>query len=63
LKHGIGGTYVSIVPFHLFRYLAEQYFRFNARKGNDQERLLNAVASVQNRRVTYQQLTGQTTNC
>jgi hypothetical protein len=40
--------------------LIEQTFRFNTRKGNDQERFLAAVASVQDRPVTYQQLTGQT---
>src|SRR5437773_2244975 len=32
LKRGIAGTYVSVEPFHLFRYLDEQMFRFNNRK-------------------------------
>src|SRR6185312_8045753 len=32
LKRGISGTYVSVEPFHLFRYLDEQSFRFNNRK-------------------------------
>ena len=32
LKRGIYGTYVSIEPFHLFRYLDEQTFRYNNRK-------------------------------
>ena len=32
LKRTIKGTYVSIEPFHLFRYLDEQAFRFNRRK-------------------------------
>jgi transposase-like protein len=58
LKRGIKGTYVSVEPFHLFRYLDEQAFRFNARKGNDQERFITAVAGVSGRRVTYQRLTG-----
>ena len=31
LKRGIKGTYVSVEPFHLFRYLDEQTFRFNNR--------------------------------
>jgi len=35
LKRGIKGTYVSVEPFHLFRYLDEQSFRFNTRKGKD----------------------------
>jgi hypothetical protein len=26
LKRGIKGTYVSVEPFHLFRYLDEQLF-------------------------------------
>ena len=35
LKRTIGGTYISVEPFHLFRYLDEQAFRFNRRKAND----------------------------
>src|SRR5205807_10021602 len=35
LKRAIKGTYVSVEPFHLFRYLDEQSFRFNNRKGTD----------------------------
>src|SRR6266478_6205749 len=31
LKRSLGGTYVSVEPFHLFRYLDEQSFRFNYR--------------------------------
>ena len=31
LKRGISGTYVSVEPFHLFRYLDEQAFRYNQR--------------------------------
>ena len=32
LKRGIKGTYVSVEPFHLFRYLDEQVFRYNFRE-------------------------------
>ena len=32
LKRALKGTYVSVEPFHLFRYLDEQSFRFNNRK-------------------------------
>lgn len=60
LKRGLKGTYVSVEPFHLFRYLDEQSFRFNTRKANDQERFTEAVSTVSGRRVTYQQLIGQT---
>ena len=32
MKRGLNGTYVSVEPFHLFRYLDEQSFRYNNRK-------------------------------
>src|SRR6266571_3391597 len=35
LKRGVSGTYVSVEPFHLHRYLDEQMFRFNNRKELD----------------------------
>jgi transposase-like protein len=35
LKRGMRGTYVSVEPFHLFRYLDEQAFHFNERENND----------------------------
>ncbi len=44
LKRGIKGTYVSVEPFHLFRYLDEQAFRFNNRKGKDADRFLKRAA-------------------
>src|ERR1700719_2753586 len=31
LKRGLHGTYISVEPFHLFRYIDEQAFRFNNR--------------------------------
>jgi len=34
LKRCLKGTYVSVEPFHLFRYLDEECFRFNKRTGN-----------------------------
>jgi transposase-like protein len=61
LKRGIRGTYVSIEPFHLFRYLDEQVFRFNFREENDAARFLKAVASMIGRRLTYNELTRQET--
>jgi transposase-like protein len=33
LKRGISRTHVSVEPFHLFRYLDEQTFRYNHRDG------------------------------
>ena len=58
LKRAIKGTYVSIEPFHLFRYLDEQCFRFNERGGNDQSRFLLALVGVVNKRLTYKALIG-----
>jgi len=58
LKRGLKGTYVSVEPFHLFRYLDEQAFRFNERKGTDAERFVEALGNVTGRRVTYKGLIG-----
>ncbi len=60
LKRGIKGTYVSVEPFHLFRYLDEQSFRFNTRKDNDQGRFMTALSQVSGKRVEYKTLIGQT---
>jgi transposase-like protein len=60
LKRGIKGTYVSVEPFHLFRYLDEQSFRFNERDGEDADRFAKALGSVAGRRLTYDGLTGKT---
>ena len=60
LKRGISGTYVSVEPFHLFRYLDEQSFRYNNRKlANDGERFRAAMQRISGRRLTYNQLTGK----
>jgi hypothetical protein len=59
LKRAIRGTYVSIEPFHLFRYLDEQAFRFNNREDQDGERFEKAAASVVGKRLTYAELTGK----
>src|SRR5207245_1546170 len=61
LKRGINGTYVSVEPFHLFRYLDEQAFRYNHRKDmNDGDRLDVAVRRIVGKRLTYDQLIGKT---
>jgi transposase-like protein len=59
LKRAIKGTYVSVEPFHLFRYLDEQAYRFNSRKQTDAMRFLEACASVFGKRLTYTALTGK----
>src|SRR5204862_7633801 len=58
LKRAIKGTYVSVEPFHLFRYLDEQAFRFNNRVMNDAERFAHALKGIMHKRLTYTPLTG-----
>jgi transposase-like protein len=60
LKRGLNGTYVSVEPFHLFRYLDEQAYRFNNRKATDAERFDLAVKGIVGKRLTFDQLTGKT---
>jgi hypothetical protein len=59
LKRSLKGTYVSVEPFHLFRYLDEQAFRFNNRVMSDAERFAIALKGVINKRLTYSALTGE----
>jgi transposase-like protein len=59
LKRGISGTYISVEPFHLFRYLDEQAYRFNNRKMTDAERFGAAVTGMVGKRLTFEQLTGK----
>jgi hypothetical protein len=58
VKRMLKGTYVSVEPFHLFRYLDEQAFRFNNRKGSDAMRFALALRGIINKRLTYTALTG-----
>ncbi|MEK7122367.1 MAG: IS1595 family transposase, partial [Patescibacteria group bacterium] len=58
LKRSIKGTYVSVEPFHLFRYLDEQAHRFNNRKLTDRERFEAVLSTVAGKRLTYAKLTG-----
>jgi transposase-like protein len=64
LKRGLNGTYISVEPFHLFRYLDEQSFRYDNRgtKDNpvhDGERFAMVLSKVAGRRLTYKELTGK----
>lgn len=60
LKRGLHGTYVSAEPFHLFRYLDEQAFRFNNRRDmNDGDRFSAVVSQIAGKRLTYAELTGK----
>lgn len=65
LKRGLNGTYVSVEPFHLFRYVDEQAFRFNNRLHvdgevvTDAERFSRLCDQIVGRRLTYAELTGK----
>lgn len=61
LKRTLKGTYVHCAPFHLYRYLDEQTFRFNARKDNqgDGGRFVDAVKTSTGRNLTWAKLTGK----
>jgi transposase-like protein len=65
LKRSINGTYVSVEPFHLFRYLDEQAYRYNNRKDEDGEplkdfdRFKQAMTQIVGKRLTWNQLTGK----
>ena len=61
LKRTINGAYVSVEPFHLFRYVDEQAFRFNnplPMRGAD--RFSYLVRKIVGKRLTYAELTGKT---
>ena len=59
LKRGLHGTYVSVEPFHLFRYIDEQAFRFNKRHTTDVDRFVQLCSNVTGRRLTWNELTGK----
>lgn len=58
LKRSIRGTYVSVEPFHLFRYLDEQSFRFNERKNEEGDfgRFEAIAKNIGGKRLTYKHL-------
>lgn len=66
LKRSIRGTYVNVEPFHLFRYLDEQAFRYNQRRHSDvdktpktdAERFAELLGCIGGKRLTYKHLTG-----
>jgi transposase-like protein len=67
LKRGLKGTYIAVEPFHLFRYVDEQVFRYNNRATKehfvgDGDRFQMVMSHIANRRITYQELTGKGTD-
>jgi hypothetical protein len=59
LKRGLHGASVSVEPFHLFRYLDEQLYRFNNRHMTDAERFDMAVRGIVGKRLMFDQLRGK----
>jgi transposase-like protein len=59
VKRGLHGTYISVEPFHLFRYLDEQVYRFNNRKVEDFDRFKMAASQIFGKRLTWDHLTGK----
>jgi hypothetical protein len=59
VKRGLNGTYISVEPFHLFRYLDERLFTFNLRELDDYGRFEGVLRAVAGRRLTYEGLTGR----
>src|SRR5215472_1063044 len=64
LKRGLKGTYISTEPFHLFRYLAEQVFRYNNRATEDHfigdgDRFRMALSQILGKRLTFAEVTGK----
>jgi transposase-like protein len=58
LKRGLHGTYINVEPFHLFRYLDEQIFRFNSRKTDNAGRFRQLLSRLAGKRLTYAALIG-----
>ncbi|MGO9492713.1 MAG: IS1595 family transposase [Terracidiphilus sp.] len=64
LKRGLNGTYISVEPFHLDRYVDEQAFRYNNRATEDnpmtdKDRFALVLSQVSGKRLTYAELTGK----
>jgi transposase-like protein len=64
VKRGLKGTYISVEPFHLFRYLDEQVYRYNNRGSKDNpvhdgERFELALSQTAGKRLTFAEVTGK----
>jgi transposase-like protein len=64
LKRGLNGTYVAVEPYHLFRYVDEQVFRYNnrgtkANPVNDGDRFRLALSQITGKRLTFAEVTGK----
>jgi hypothetical protein len=60
LKRGLNGTYIAVEPFHLFRYVDEQVFRYNNRKElKDADRFQLAFSQIAEKWLTFAEVTGK----
>lgn len=59
-KRCIKGTHISVEPFHLFRYLDAETYRFNRRKQDDGARFVGILQQADGKRLTYKELIGKT---
>lgn len=64
LKRSLHGSYVAVEPFHLFRYVDEQVFRYNNRgskeqKVSDLNRFELALSQIAGKRLTFAEVTGK----
>jgi hypothetical protein len=59
LKRTLGGAYVSVEPYNLFRYLDELGYRFNSRYLTDGQRFDMAPRQIAGRRLTWDQFEGK----
>jgi len=68
LKRSISGTYISVEPFYLIRYLDEQSYRYSNRKDENAnplsgfDRFKLACEQVVGKRLTWSNLTGKDTD-
>ena len=53
LKRMLGGTYIAVAIWHLYRYVDEQAWRFNNRKACDAIRFARAMAGIVGKRLTW----------
>jgi transposase-like protein len=58
LKRALHGTYISVEPFHLFRYLDERMLAYNLRDRDDYGRFEAIMEAISGRRLTWAELIG-----
>lgn len=55
LKRGVYGTFHNVSKKHLHRYLSEFEFRYNTRKMDDGQRVMEAFKAAQGKRLMYRE--------